>query len=118
MNEFFVVDINIVAGILLSIIIYIAYKTLDKTDKVNRIFLTLSFLVVLEMFLETFVCFIDGIRGYFLKSIYYFSCFAIFIMAPFLSYLWVTFIKYWVSPSKKEIFHRSIFLLDFVLLYQ
>ena len=68
MNEFFVVDINIVAGILLSIIIYIAYKTLDKTDKVNRIFLTLSFLVVLEMFLETFVCFIDGIRGYFLKS--------------------------------------------------
>lgn len=110
MNEFFVVDINIVAGILLSIIIYIAYKTLDKTDKVNRIFLTLSFLVVLEMFLETFVCFIDGIRGYFLKSIYYFSCFAIFIMAPFLSYLWFTFIKYWVSPSKKEIFHRSIFL--------
>ena len=121
MNEFFVVDINIVAGILLSIIIYIAYKTLDKTDKVNRIFLTLSFLVVLEMFLETFVCFIDGIRGYFLKSIYYFSCFAIFIMAPFLSYLWFTFIKYWVSPSKKEIFHRSIFLglpilLNFFLL--
>ena len=120
MNEFFVVDINIVAGILLSIIIYIAYKTLDKTDKVNRIFLTLSFLVVLEMFLETFVCFIDGIRGYFLKSIYYFSCFAIFIMAPFLSYLWFTFIKYWVSPSKKEIFHRSIFsglpiLLNFFL---
>lgn len=110
MNEFFVVDINIVAGILLSIIIYIAYKTLDKTDKVNRIFLTLSFLVVLEIFLETFVCFIDGIRGYFLKSIYYFSCFTIFIMAPFLSYLWFTFIKYWVSPSKKEIFHRSIFL--------
>ena len=45
-----------------------------------------------------------------LKSIYYFSCFTIFIMAPFLSYLWFTFIKYWVSPSKKEIFHRSIFL--------
>ena len=63
MNEFFVVDINIVAMIMLSIIIYIAYKTLDKIDRVNKTFLTLSFFIVLEMFLETFVCFIDGIRG-------------------------------------------------------
>ena len=110
MNEFFVVDINIVAMIMLSIIIYIAYKTLDKIDRVNKTFLTLSFFIVLEMFLETFVCFIDGIRGEFLKSIYYISCFVIFILAPFLSYLWFTFIKSWISPNKKEIFHRSIFL--------
>ncbi|MBN2838105.1 MAG: diguanylate cyclase [Fusobacteriaceae bacterium] len=110
MDEILKININIVAIIMLGVIHYFAYKTLDITEKVNKAFITLSALTIFELLLESVGCFINGKKGLISNCAAHILYLLIFMVAPVLSYLWFYFIKGWVTPNKREILHRSLFL--------
>lgn len=60
MSVFLRIDINIVAIVLLGTVVLIAYNRLDKQDKLNKVFLSTSLIILLETFFETITCIING----------------------------------------------------------
>ena len=106
MNVFLRIDINVVAMILLGIVLIIAYKRLDKNDKLNEVFIKISIIIILEIFFETMTCIINKRPEHWLINLSVFLHLCLFITAPILTYYWYIFIYNWISPideiSKKK----------------
>ncbi len=52
MDTFLRIDINIAAFIMLGVVCYVAFKSLDRQDPMNRMFLYTSVAVLFELFLK------------------------------------------------------------------
>lgn len=111
MDVFFRVDINIVSMILLGSVFLIAYKRLDVKDKLNRIFLTTSSIIILELFFETMTCIINRRPEKWLIPISYFLHLCLFVVGPALACLWYFFICNWVTPNSFTFQKKHIALI-------
>ncbi|ATW28767.1 GGDEF domain-containing protein [Candidatus Formimonas warabiya] len=111
MSVFLRIDINIVAIVLLGTVVLIAYNRLDKQDKLNKVFLSTSLIILLETFFETITCIINGRPEQWLIPVSVFLHLCLFITAPILTYFWYIFISSWVVPSNAISGKKHILLL-------
>lgn len=102
MSLFLRIDINIVAMILLSSILFIAVKNLEKRDKLNRTFLIISTIILVELFFETMTCVINGQHGQWLIPVSVFMHVSLFAISPILTYFWYAFIKNWLDADTNK----------------
>lgn len=101
MNVFLRVDINIIAMLLLGIVVAIAYNRLDRRDLINKAFLTVSLVIILELLFETLACLINGYPHTGLIPVSAILHICLFVAAPLLSYFWYHLIKSIILPDKK-----------------
>lgn len=111
MSLFLRIDINIIAMVLLGIIFCLAYKSLDKKDKINEIFLYMSLIIILEILFETLTCVINTYPNQSLIPVSIFLHMCLFITAPILTYFWYKFVRYWMKGDSKISLKKNILLL-------
>lgn len=120
MELFLRVDINIVSMFVLGSVFGIASKRLDKKDKLNQTFLKTSVIILIEVFLETFTFIIDKqpLKGLAFVSAALNTC--LFILGPFVPYLWCVFVHRWIFPEvsvrRKVIPLLLPFFLNFIII--
>jgi diguanylate cyclase (GGDEF)-like protein len=86
MDVFLRIDINIIAFIVLSIIVLIASKRLDKQETMNRAFFRVSNIVLLLLAFETGTCIINRLEGRWLIELSNFLHMCLFTSGAILSY--------------------------------
>lgn len=116
MDVFLRVDINIMAMILLSLVSLNAYKRLDRQDSLNRVFITVSFVIIVQLFIETATCVINKRPEQWLIPVTVFLHICLFVIAPILTYYWCHFVKYLVVSDEATVKKRNIVLLIPVIL--
>lgn len=99
MNVYFRVDNNIIAFALLGVVLFLAYFTMDKRDRINRKYLGTSLIVLLEIAVETVSCMINGRSESWLVRFSAVLHVCLFTTAPILTYNWYMFIRGWVIPE-------------------
>ena len=102
MDVYMRIDINIVAMALLGAIIIIAFSGLDMRDNVNKAYIRVSIIIMVELMIETITCIINKQPYTWLIPITYFLHICLFSIAPVLSYFGYVFIKSIVYPNRKE----------------
>jgi len=114
MNLFLRIDLNLAAMVLLGAVCLIAYRRLDRRDRLNQMFLGTSFIILLEILLETTFCLING------KAIFQPISLALhlglFMTAPILTYCWHFFLRSWVAGERPVTRRERIVLLLPVLI--
>lgn len=118
MSLFLRIDINIAAMILLSSVLLIAFKNLEK-DKLNKTFLITSSIILFELFFETMTCVINGQPVQWLIPVSIFMHICLFAASPVLTYFWYTFIRDWLDlttnkPAEKHYLLIPV-LINFVI---
>lgn len=76
MDVFLRVDINIMAMVLLGVVSINAYRRLDRQDLLNKVFLIVSLIIIIELFFETATCIINKRPEQWLIPISYFCIYA------------------------------------------
>lgn len=99
MDVFLRIDINLIAIVLLSVVLFIANKRLDKQDAINKTFLNVSMIIVLELFLETATCVINKRPELWLAPVSVFFHICLFLTGPVLTYYWFIFIRSMVTKG-------------------
>lgn len=116
MSVFLRVDINIVAMVLLGEISFIAYKRLDRQDTLNKVFLRISLIIILQLFLETATCIINKRPEQWLIPISIVLHICLFIGSPILTYFWYLLVKNMVLPDGNSVSRNNfLFLLPVIL---
>jgi diguanylate cyclase (GGDEF) domain len=103
MDLFLRVDINIMAVILLSIIFFIAFHRLDRKDVLNRVFLKVSLIIILELLLETTTCIINRHNEKWLIPVSIVIHICLFSISPILTYYWYELIKNLVVKEQEAV---------------
>lgn len=116
MDVFLRVDINIMAMVLLSLVSLNAYKRLDRQDPLNRVFITVSLVIIVQLFIETATCVINKRPEQWLIPVTVFLHICLFVIAPILTYYWCHFVKYLVVSDEATVKKRNIVLLIPVIL--
>jgi len=93
MDVFLRIDINIMAIVLLGLVSLNAYKRLDRQDLLNRVFLIVSLIIIVQLIFETSTCIIEKRPEQWLIPISVFLHICLFAVAPILTYYWYFFIK-------------------------
>ncbi len=110
MDVFLRIDINIMAIILLGITFYIAFHRLDRKDTLNRVFLKVSLIIIVELMLETTTCIMNRHNEKWLIPISIVMHICLFSISPILTYYWYQLIKTLVA-SEKDIVRKGNKLL-------
>jgi diguanylate cyclase (GGDEF)-like protein len=100
MNVFLRIDINIIAIILLGAVLSIAHKRLDKSDKINILFLKTSLIIIIQIFIETMTCIVNRRPEPWFIPLAIVLHILLFTIAPILTYHWYIFIHRWVVPEQ------------------
>jgi diguanylate cyclase (GGDEF)-like protein len=111
MNLFLRIDTNVIAMILLGIVIFLAYHRLDREEEMNKVFLRVSLIIVVELFFETATCMINGKPGTWSYVISNILHICLFVGAPILTYFWYRFIYSWILPEKASYLSFKSFLI-------
>lgn len=111
MDVFLRIDINIMAMILLGLVSLNAYKSLDRQDSLNRVFLIVSFIIIVQLFFETVTCIINKRPEQWLVPISVFLHICLFTIAPILTCYWYLFIKNLVVSDEAIVKKSNIILL-------
>ena len=111
MDVFLRIDINIMAMVLLGLVSLNAYKRLDRQDSLNRVFLIVSLIIVVQLFFETATCIINKRPEQWLIPISVFLHICLFTVAPILTYYWYFFIKHLVGSDEATVKKSNIILL-------
>ncbi len=102
MSVFFRVDINIVGMVLLGLIFTIAFRRLDKQDLLNKMFLKLSLIIMLQLFFETVTCVINRRPELWLIPLSNVLHICLYSVATFLTYCWLILIKNILITGRKS----------------
>lgn len=105
------IDINIIAMVLLGLVSFNAYKSLDRKDSLNRVFLTVSLIIIAQLFFETVTCIINKRPEQWVIPISVFLHICLFTVAPVLTYYWYYFIKYLVVSDESTAKKSNVILL-------
>lgn len=108
MNTFMRIDINLISVILLAFVLTIAYRRLDQNDSLNRTFLQIAALILVEVTVETLTCFINRQPYPLLIPVTRLLHVVLFIVGPLITYLWCYFVHYWVEGREANLLHRRI----------
>jgi diguanylate cyclase (GGDEF)-like protein len=79
--------------ILLGLVVLIAYSRLDRREPLNRIFLTVSLIIVVQLLFETLTCIINRRPELWLIPISVILHVLLFIANPILTYFWHLLVK-------------------------
>ncbi|HBG32862.1 MAG TPA: GGDEF domain-containing protein [Acholeplasmataceae bacterium] len=104
MAVFLRVDINIISIILLGLVFLIAFKRLDKSNVLNRVYLSTVLIVMFQLFVETMTCIINGRSESWVVPMSLFFHFLLFASAPILTYAWYILIFNLVSSAEPRSF--------------
>lgn len=104
MEIFLRVDINIISMILLGLVFLIAFKRLDKTNVLNRVYLLTILIVMFQLFVEMVTCIINGRTEIWVVPTSLFFHFLLYSSAPILSYAWYILIYNLVSSAEPRSF--------------
>lgn len=120
MNVFLRIDINLVAMIMLSIVLIIAYSHLDRTDRLNKAFFITSLVIILELFFEAATCIINRRSEPWCIPLSNFLHVCLFSTGPLLTYFLYGFICRCVVPNnlfpkKKQALMLIPALLNFII---
>ncbi len=111
MDVFLRIDINIMAMVLLGLVSLNAYKRLDRQDLLNKVFLIVSLIIIVQLFFETATCIINKRPEQWLIPISVFLHICLFTVAPILTYYWYFFIKHLVGSDEATVKKSNIILL-------
>ncbi len=116
MEVFLRVDINMISIILLGIVFLIAFKRLDKSNILNRVYLITVIIVMFQLFVELVTCLINGRSEVWVVPTSLFFHFMLFSSAPILSYAWYILIYNLVHTSgQRSITVKSIIFIPVLL---
>jgi diguanylate cyclase (GGDEF)-like protein len=116
MGVFLRIDIDIIAMTLLGSIILIAYSRLDMQDSLNKAYIKVSMVIVLQLFFEASTCVINRRPLPVLIPISYILHMCLFITAPILSFYGYILINNLVCRNKEVcIKHNKILRIPVVL---
>jgi diguanylate cyclase (GGDEF)-like protein len=102
MNSYFRIDINLVAAVVLLLIGIIAYRRLDRTDKLNRAFLLTSVIIIFQLIIEGLTCLINTRPETWLVPVSVILHLSLFITAPFLTMYWYFLLRKLVIPDDQS----------------
>jgi diguanylate cyclase (GGDEF)-like protein len=97
----FRVEINIVSMLVLLAVFLVAHRKLEKKDSMNKIFLTASLIVMIELFVEALSCIVNGMPGAFYIVLSNVLAVLLFSFAPILTYTFFVLIKKIFLPKMK-----------------
>lgn len=109
-------DINIVAVIMLGTVCLIACRRLDMKDRLNKVFLGTSGIIILEMTFETATCFLNRQSEAWIHPVSVMLHMMLFITGPILAYFWYRMLGIWISPEEKLALPKKILMLTPVVL--
>ena len=115
MNILVRIDTNIIAIIMLIIVYFMAYRRLEKQDSLNKIFLTVAFIVLHQLVFETITCIINKRPELWLIPISEVFHTLLFTVAPILTCYWYFLIKKLVRP-RTEGFKKRYLVMWFPVL--
>ena len=117
MSLFLRIDINIVAMLLLGTILFIACGRLAHEDELNRLFLKVSYAILLGLFFETTTCILNGMAGVWVAPAANLLHIGLFTSAPILSYCWYRFICRWIYPRDMILPQNLLLLLPVIIVF-
>lgn len=106
------VDVNIMAGIVTTVVLIIAVRDFDRSVRLNRLFCRLLFAIVLVLILETLSCVAD--KSLEIQSVPLSLALntLTFLDAPLIVILWVLFVLAWTYPDRAfSAWVKGLFLL-------
>lgn len=111
MDVFLRIDINLVAVILLSVTLFVAYGQLDKKDSLNKVYIRIAFIVIIELLAEAGTCIINSRGELWMIPITYFLHICLFGIAPILSYFWYYMVINMVDTTQHTLKKNHILFL-------
>ena len=105
------VGVNLVSAVLLTCVYFFAMKRLDKNDKINRLFLDISLVIIFQLCVDTFTCIVNERPEKWLIPAAIISNDVLFIMGPLLMYLCCILAYSWIVPNKAAKFSKNKLLL-------
>lgn len=99
MNLALRIDNNIIAVVASIIFLKNILDRLDKTERKNKIFISIFILNTIELIVETLTCIINKQPYTWLIPITILLHIILFILAPLVTYRWYTFAKLWVTKD-------------------
>ncbi len=94
-------DTNLIAMILLSFVLFIAYPRLDKKDPLNKAYLLTSFIILIQLTVECSTCIINKNPNLSLIPVTTVLHGCLFIIGPILTFSWYLFVKRLILPAEK-----------------
>lgn len=107
MDVYLRIDINIVAIALLGAVLLLAYPKLDMQESLNKSYMRVSVIVILELLVETITCIINGIHVPGLVILSYLLHICLFTIGPLLSYNGYVLIKKLVYFNNDRIHKKN-----------
>ncbi|MDD3106276.1 MAG: diguanylate cyclase [Bacilli bacterium] len=107
MNSYFRIDINVISAVLLAVILVIAYKRLDRKDKLSQAFFTTSIIIIFQLLIEAATCLINMRQEPWVYVVANLLHIVLFITAPILTMYWYLLLRKLINPNdqiKKKIF--------------
>jgi diguanylate cyclase (GGDEF)-like protein len=102
MDIFLRIDINLIATVLLGSVLLIAYFRLDMQDTINKAYMRISIIIILQLLVEAGTCVINRRQGAWLIPISYLLHLCLFTTAPILSYYGYALIRSLIYHSKED----------------
>ncbi len=102
MNVYLRIDINLLSFILLWIVSVIAYRSLDRKDRLNSIFLKTCYVVLVELAVEAATCIINNRDVQGLIPVSQVLHILLFAVAPLITGLWFIFIYRWLYDAERH----------------
>ncbi len=103
MEMFLYIDVNILALIMIFSVFLIAYFKLDKNDATNRLFFLISFIIIIELIIESLTIVIDGWMNPWVRPTTIVLHNILYILGPGVCFFWCMFIVKWIESDGKKI---------------
>jgi diguanylate cyclase (GGDEF)-like protein len=101
LEVYYRVDVNLIAFVILGIYTWFSYKRLDLTDKLNRLFVFVSLVVLLQLLIEAATVMINRVDIQWFIPLSYFLHVVLFSIGSFIGYLWFYFLLYFVLRANE-----------------
>jgi len=111
MNALFRIDVNLFAALFLFLLFLIAASKLDRKDRLNRLFLILSLIVLVQLLVESATCVINGVPGAAARVSSVLLHMVLFLVAPSLTLYWFLLVhRFTVMEGTRRAVHRLWFV--------
>jgi diguanylate cyclase (GGDEF)-like protein len=111
MDVFLRIDINLAAMVMLGAVCLIAYRRLDLSDHLNKVYLLTSCIIILEMFFESATCVLNRRTEPWVYPASNLLHILLFSAGPMLTYFWYRMLCTWISSEEKISYKKRVLLL-------
>ena len=111
MDVIFRIDLDLAAIILLGIVCLIAWRRLDLSDQLNKVYLISSVIIILEMLFESATCVLNRRPEVWAAPVSTVLHLCLFAAAPMMTYFWYRMLCHWIFPDERISKRKQILLL-------